>query len=59
MEKREEGSTISSNHDVGKTEIYIMPNDGLSLCSVPGVRFLIPDFLSSCCLTGSTVPMLP
>ena len=58
MEKREKGSTASSNHDVGKTEIYIMLNDGLSLWSVAGLRFLISDFLSCCCLTVSTVLVL-
>lgn len=47
MVKREESSTASSNLDVSEAEVYVLPNDGLSLCSVPSTGLLISVFLYS------------
>lgn len=47
MVRKEESSTASSNLDVSEAEIYVLPNDGLSLCSVPSIGLLISVFLYS------------
>lgn len=47
MVKREESSTASSSLDVSEAEIYVLPNDGLYLCSVPGIGLLLSVLLYS------------